>query len=175
LPPACKRAPDDARPTGCCLLAGALPGGRFDDADEARRRIHSRAGADGIATEDIVEHPALQDRQSPRNADAAAAGADAREVARLPRQAHHFVEHPEAAQRMVGVRNEPVAAHLVARKRLAVDQDGRRSGARASVAAAALPAGPAPTTRTSHAAGKALRSRFIAAVPVAGRPWRTLT
>jgi hypothetical protein len=90
---------------------------------EAQRRQAARAGALRAAAQHVVEHAARQHGQRARHVDHAAARADAAHVLHRFGHRHHLVEHAEAAQRGVGVGDQPVAADLVAREDMLVDEN----------------------------------------------------
>ena len=97
--------------------------------DEARRRVHAGAGRDRGPAQHVVELAPLQHGQGAGHVDAAAARPDAGDMAGLLRQRHHLVEHTEPAHRMVRIRDQTVAADLVARERLGIDQHDVEAGA----------------------------------------------
>jgi hypothetical protein len=107
---------------------------------ETQRREHARAGRARGAAQD-------RGRARLRGSTASVPGTSTRPP-RGPMQPtwvaaalrHHLVEHAELAQRVVRVGDQPVAADLVAREAVLVDETHVEAGA-ASVIAAALPAG----------------------------------
>ena len=125
--------------TGACMRAPA--------ATAARQMISSRRRRGSTA-------------RRAGHVDPAAARRDAGERRRRSRLGHHRVEDAEPLEGAVRVGDQAVAADLVARKGLRVDQDDVRP-ARASSCGAGAPAGPAPTTSTSQRSGSRSKSRFI--------------
>ena len=129
--------------------------------DEAHRREHARAGGDRGAADDLVEALPRQHGEAAGHVDAAAARRDAGERRRrcAPRPSPG-VEHAEPVEGAVRVGDEAVAADLVARKRLRVDEDDVAAGTGEHLGGGA-PAGPAPTTIASQRSGRRSRSRFM--------------
>ncbi len=97
--------------------------------DEAQRRKHPRARRHRRAAQDVIELPARQHRQRARHVDTPAARADAAHMRGRLRLRQHGIEHPELAQRMVRIGDQAVAADLVAREGMLVDQHGIEAGA----------------------------------------------
>ena len=115
-----RRADDAAAAVGTAALRIAAFAQRRH---EAQRREHAGAGADRGAADDLVEALPRQHREPAGHLDAAAARRDAGERRRRACLGHHRVEDAEPGQRVVGVGDEAVAADLVARKGMLVDED----------------------------------------------------
>ncbi len=98
--------------------------------DEAQRREHPGAGRDRGAADDLVEALPRQHRQRAGHVDPAAARADAAERRRAPRLGQHLVLHAEAIEGAQRVGDQAVAADLVARKGVLVDQQHVAAGPR---------------------------------------------
>ncbi len=94
------------------------------------RRKHPRTGDRRRTADDQVELPARQHRQRAGNLDPATARPDRRHVAGAMGGAQNLIEHAEPAQRAMRVGDQTVAADLVAREGLAVDQHHVDAGAR---------------------------------------------
>ena len=101
--------------------------------DEARRREHPRPGGDRRSAQDVVEALSRQHREPARDVDTAAVRRDAAELRRLLRLGHDGVETTELGERTVRVGDQAVAADLVARKRVGVDEDDVAAAARERV------------------------------------------
>ena len=104
---------------------------------EARRRQPARAGRMRGAAQDVVELVARQHRQRAGHIDPAAARTDAGDVAGALRARQHVVQHAEPCQGAVRIRNQPVAADLVARKVVLVNQHDFEARAREQLCAGA--------------------------------------
>ena len=102
----------------------------FDGRAEAHRREHPRTGCHRGAAEDQVECLARQHRQGAGHVDAPAARADAADMARRLRLREHGIEHAQFAQRVVRVGDQSIAANLVARKAVLIDEHHVETGAR---------------------------------------------
>ena len=100
-----------------------------DRRDEAHRREHPRPRSDSGVADDLVEALPRQHGERAGHVDASAARRDAAERRRHPRLGHHLPEHAKAVERTVGVGDEAIAADLVARERLGVDEDDVATGA----------------------------------------------
>jgi hypothetical protein len=97
----------------------------------------ARSSCSGRAAHDVIELAPRQHREPAGHVDAPAARADAADVAHTLRQRHHLVVHAQALQRGVRIGNQPVAAHLVARESVRVDQHRVQAGTREQLRARA--------------------------------------
>jgi hypothetical protein len=93
------------------------------------RLLETSASVPGGLQQQGIELPAWQHGQRAGHIDAPAARPDASHMGHRLRTAHDFVQQAQAGQRLVRVRDQPVAAGLVAARRVLVDQQDIDTGA----------------------------------------------
>jgi hypothetical protein len=145
---------DLVRGAGLVLQPGADDTLAVQQGASKRSGVSSRAPARcALRTSTSSSRLARQHRHRARHVHVAAARPDAAHVRHGPGQRGHLVVHAQPAQRGVGVGDQPVAADLVTRE-ACWSASSTATPRAASAVAQALPAGPAPTTSTSHDDGK---------------------
>ena len=128
--------------TGGRFETGANHNGGFAISAQQRRleapgRKKTGAGTLSGTLENVIQLLAWQHRQPPRHIDAAAARADAAHMLGPLRDRHHLGQHTEFVECVVGIRDQAVATHLVARKGVLIDQHHIQPGPRQRLCAGA--------------------------------------